>query len=61
MPKLAESLKLDYHPTDKDTISILPRRFWVKLHGYNQTRAFSGPPLLLADHRYSDDNSPCLK
>jgi len=56
MPKLVQSLKIDYHPTDKDTISILPRRFWVKLHGHNQTRAFSGPPLLLADHRYSDDN-----
>jgi len=56
MPKRLQALRIDYHPTDKDTISLTPRRFWVKLHGYNQTRAFSGPPLLLADHTYAVDN-----
>ena len=56
MPKRLQALRLDYHPTDKDTISLSPRRFWVRLQGYNQTRAFSGPPLLLADHKYSVDD-----
>jgi Carboxypeptidase regulatory-like domain/TonB-dependent Receptor Plug Domain len=56
MPKRLQALKLDYHPTEKDTISVSPRRFWVRLHGYNQTRAFSGPPLLLADHKYAQDD-----
>jgi hypothetical protein len=56
MPKRLQALRLDYHPTDKDTISLVPRRFWVKLHGYNQTRAFNGPPILLADHKYSVDD-----
>ncbi|HYM08622.1 MAG TPA: TonB-dependent receptor [Terriglobales bacterium] len=56
MPKRLQALRLDYHPSDKDVISVTPRRFWVRLHGYNQTRAFSGPPLLLADHKYSVDN-----
>ncbi len=56
MPKRLQALRLDYHPTDKDTISLTPRRFWVRLHGYNQTRAFSGPPLLQADHKYSVDD-----
>ncbi len=56
MPKRLQSLRLDYHATDRDTITLTPRRFWVRLHGYNQTRAFSGPPLLLADHKYSVDN-----
>ena len=56
MPKRLQALRLDYHPTEKDTISLSPRRFWVKLTGYNQTRAFSGPPLLQADHKYAVDN-----
>jgi len=56
MPKRLQALRLDYHATDKDTITLTPRRFWVRLHGYNQTRAFSGPPLLQADHKYSVDN-----
>jgi hypothetical protein len=35
IPKRLQTLKLDYHPTDKDVISLLPRRWW------SDTRAFT--------------------
>jgi hypothetical protein len=57
MPKRLQQLKLDYHPTDKDTISLTPRRWWTDMEGYSQTRAFSNVPILLAHHRYTVDSA----
>lgn len=53
MPKRVQQLVLDYRPTRNDVISITPRRMWVDLHGFNQTRAFNGPPILEAVHKYT--------
>lgn len=57
LPKRLQQLKLDYHPTDKDTISLSPRRWWTDMEGYSQTRAFSNVPILLAHHRYGVDSA----
>ncbi len=53
MPKLLQQLVLDYKPTKNDVISLTPRRMRVVLHGYNQLRAFNGPPILEAQHTYT--------
>jgi hypothetical protein len=53
MPKRLQLLVLDYRPTNNDAITITPRRMWVTLHGYNQLRAFNGPPILEAEHHYT--------
>lgn len=53
MPKRLQLLVLDYRPTSKDVISVTPRRMWVTLHGYNQLRAFNGPPIFEAEHHYT--------
>ncbi len=57
LPKRLQQLKLDYHPTDKDTISISPRRWWTDMEGYSQTRAFSNIPIVLAHHRFTVDSA----
>ena len=44
---------VDYRPTSHDVITVTPRRMWVTLHGYNQLRAFNGPPILEAEHHYT--------
>jgi hypothetical protein len=53
MPKRVQMLTLDYRPTTKDVVTVTPRRMGVTLHGYNQLRAFNGPPVLEAEHRYT--------
>lgn len=55
-PKRFQQLKLDYHPTSKDTITFTPRRWWANLQGFSQTRAFHNVPLLKAHHYYSNDS-----
>ena len=57
MPKQLEMLTIDYRPTSNDLISVTPRRMWVTLHGYNQLRAFNGPPVMEAEHRYSSGSA----
>lgn len=53
MPKRLQLLMLDYRPTNKDTVTVTPRRMWVTLTGFNQLRAFNGPPILEAEHHYT--------
>ena len=53
MPKRLQLLVLDYRPTKSDVITLTPRRMWVTLHGFNQLRAFNGPPILEAEHHYT--------
>jgi len=57
LPKRLQQLKLDGHPTNKDTISLSPRRWWTDMEGYSQTRAFSNIPIVLAHHRYGVDSA----
>jgi hypothetical protein len=53
MPKRLQLLVLDYRPTNNDVVTVTPRRMWVTLNGFNQLRAFDGPPILEAEHHYT--------
>jgi Carboxypeptidase regulatory-like domain len=58
IPKRLQTLKLDYHPTDKDTISALPRRWWSDTRAYTcNTIGYGGNfPIFYNHYRYSTDS-----
>ncbi len=58
IPKRLQTLKLDYHPTDKDTISALPRRWWSDTRSFTcNTIGYGGNlPIFYNHYRYSTDS-----
>lgn len=54
IPRLLQALKLDYHPSTKDTFVISGRRWWVDTRAYGcRTLGFAGD-LPLFKHHYSE-------
>ena len=58
IPKRLQTLKLDYHPTEKDTISALPRRWWSDTRSFTcNTIGYGGNlPIFYNHYRYSTDS-----
>ncbi len=58
IPKRLQTLKIDYHPTDKDTISALPRRWWSDTRAYTcNTIGYGGDlPIFYNHYHYSTDS-----
>ena len=50
VPKRGQMLKLDYRPTDRDTISLRPKRWWANTRAYTALAGFYNVPL--AYHHY---------
>ncbi len=58
IPKRLQTLKLDYHPTEKDTISALPRRWWSDTRAFTcNTIGYGGSlPIFYNHYHYSTDS-----
>jgi hypothetical protein len=50
VPKRVMTLRLDYRPTDKDTITLRPKRWWANTGAYTALAGFFGVPI--AYHHY---------
>ncbi len=50
VPKRGQLLRIDYRPTDKDTITLRPKRWWANTRAYTALAGFFGVPL--AYHHY---------
>jgi hypothetical protein len=53
IPKMLNALKVDYHPTEKDHLSFLPRRWRSDARAYNGTVGYEGNlPIWKHHYRY---------
>jgi Carboxypeptidase regulatory-like domain len=53
VPKRGQLLRLDYRPTDKDTITLRPKRWWADTRAYTNLAGFYGVPLVYYHYKYS--------
>ncbi|MEK7750676.1 MAG: TonB-dependent receptor [Acidobacteriota bacterium] len=52
VPKRGQMLKLDIRPTDRDTITLRPKRWWANTGAYTALAGFFGVPLAYHHYRY---------
>lgn len=55
VPKRGQLLRLDYRPTDKDTITLRPKRWWANTRAYTALAGFYGVPLAYHHYLYTHD------
>lgn len=57
VPKLSQSLRLDFRPSDNDTIYIRGRRWWTNTRAFTQIVGIGGGlPLLRSHYLFTDDS-----
>src|SRR5262249_8910792 len=61
IPKLLQTIKLDYPPPDKDVISLLPRRWWSDTRAYTcNTIGYGGDLPIFKNHYHYASASAVL-
>ncbi len=55
VPKRGQLLRLDYRPTDKDTLTLRPKRWWANTRAYTALAGFYGVPLVYHHYLYTHD------